>query len=83
MSGFRTFRRAPNSCGRHRELTRAAFRRKFQREMSEPDRRRELDVLAALSHQTNLSLGCYWEDESSCHRSVLRELLTDLGAEVV
>jgi uncharacterized protein YeaO (DUF488 family) len=40
------------------------FTRKFRREMSEPDRSRDLDVLAALSHQTNFSLGCYCEDES-------------------
>jgi uncharacterized protein YeaO (DUF488 family) len=43
----------------------------------------ELDVLAALSHQTNLSLGCYCEDENFCHRSVLRELLIERGADVV
>ena len=60
----------------------AAFRRAFLREMSHPDRSRELDVLAALSHQTNLSLGCYCEDESRCHRSVLRELLLERGADV-
>lgn len=60
----------------------SAFKRKFRREMSEPDRSRELDVLAALSHQTNLSLGCYCADESHCHRSVLRELLIERGAEV-
>src|SRR5450759_2557908 len=41
----------------------AAFSRKFRREMSAPDRSRELDVLAALSHHTNLSLGCYCPDE--------------------
>jgi uncharacterized protein YeaO (DUF488 family) len=61
----------------------AAFRRKFRREMSEPDRSRELDLLAALSRHTNLSLGCYCEDERRCHRSVLRELLTERGADVV
>jgi uncharacterized protein YeaO (DUF488 family) len=61
----------------------AAFTRKFRREMSEPDRSRELALLAALSHQTNLSLGCYCEDESRCHRSVLRELLVERGAAVV
>jgi uncharacterized protein YeaO (DUF488 family) len=58
----------------------AAFSRKFRREMSEPDRSRELDMLAALSRQTNLSLGCYCADESRCHRSVLRELLAERGA---
>ena len=61
----------------------AAFTRKFRREMSVPDRSRELDVLAALSHQTNLSIGCYCKDESRCHRSVLRELLKERGADVV
>jgi uncharacterized protein YeaO (DUF488 family) len=61
----------------------AAFRRKFRREMRTPDRSRELDVLAALSHRTNLSVGCYCEDESRCHRSVLRELLAERGADVV
>src|SRR5579863_10041535 len=60
----------------------AAFRRKFRHEMSGPDRSRELDVLAALSHQTNLSVGCYCKDESRCHRSVLRELLAERGADV-
>ena len=57
-----------------------AFKRKFRREMNAPDRSRELNVLAALSHHTNLSLGCYCEDENHCHRSVLRELLAERGA---
>lgn len=61
----------------------AAFRRKFLHEMSAPDRSRELDLLAALSHSTNLALGCYCRDESRCHRSVLRELLMKRGADVV
>jgi uncharacterized protein YeaO (DUF488 family) len=61
----------------------AEFVRKFRREMSAPERSRELDVLAALSHHANLSLGCYCKDESRCHRSVLRELLVERGAEVV
>jgi uncharacterized protein YeaO (DUF488 family) len=60
----------------------AAFRRKFRQEMNAPDRSRELDLLAALSHHTNMSLGCYCEDESRCHRSVLRELLAERGAKV-
>jgi uncharacterized protein YeaO (DUF488 family) len=61
----------------------AAFRRKFRQEMSAPDRSRELDVLAALSHQTNLSLGCYCKDENRCHRSILRELLAARGADLI
>jgi len=61
----------------------AAFKRKFRRQMSEPARSRDLDLLAALSHQTNLSIGCYCEEEAHCHRSVLRELLTERGADVI
>lgn len=61
----------------------AMFKRKFRAEMNEPDRSRELDVLAALSHHNNFSLGCYCEDENRCHRSVLRDLLKDRGADVV
>lgn len=59
-----------------------AFRRKFRHEMSAPDRSRELDVLAALSHTTNFAIGCYCDDESHCHRGVLRELLVERGAEL-
>jgi uncharacterized protein YeaO (DUF488 family) len=61
----------------------AAFKRKFRHEMSAPDRSRDLDLLAALSHSASLSLGCYCEDERHCHRSVLRELLQERGAKVV
>ncbi|MCC6587247.1 MAG: DUF488 family protein [Bryobacterales bacterium] len=60
----------------------AAFVRKYRKEMSEHDRGRELDMLAALSHQTNFSVGCYCEDEHRCHRSVLRELLKEHGAAI-
>ena len=52
----------------------------FKAEMNVPTARRALDLLAALSHGTNLSIGCYCESEAHCHRSVLRELLTDRGA---
>jgi len=58
------------------------FRRQFRTEMNQPDATRILDLLAALSHRTNLSVGCYCEDESHCHRGVLRELLVERGARV-
>ncbi len=58
----------------------ATFQRKFRAEMKQPDAVHLLDALAALSHQTSFSLGCYCEDESRCHRSVLRELLAQRGA---
>lgn len=60
----------------------AAFAKKYRAEMSKPDRQKTLDVLAALSHQTNFSVGCYCPEESHCHRSVLRALLLERGAEI-
>jgi len=59
-----------------------SFARKYRAEMARPESRRLLELLAALSHQTNLAVGCYCEDESRCHRSVLRELLAECGAEL-
>lgn len=58
------------------------FTRKFRAEMAQPDASRVLDLLAALSHQTAFSLGCYCEEEARCHRSVLRELLRERGADL-
>jgi len=58
------------------------FERKFRVEMKKPDEARLLDFLATLSHQTNFAVGCYCEDESRCHRSVLRKLLAERGAEL-
>lgn len=60
-----------------------AFRRKFKAEMGKPEPSRVLDLLAALSRQTGMAVGCYCEDEARCHRSVLRELLAERGAEIV
>jgi uncharacterized protein YeaO (DUF488 family) len=59
-----------------------SFQRKFRTEMGQPDPARLLDLLAALSHQTNLAVGCYCEDESRCHRAVLRQLLVERGAKL-
>ena len=61
----------------------ASFARKYRAEMARPDASRVLDLLAALSHAADLSVGCYCADESRCHRSLLRELLTARGAEIV
>ncbi len=60
----------------------AAFSRKYKAEMNLPDASHLLDTLAALSHQTAFSMGCYCEDESRCHRSLLRGLLVQRGAEI-
>ncbi|HZN47512.1 MAG TPA: DUF488 family protein [Ramlibacter sp.] len=60
----------------------AAFSRKYQAEMKQPDASHLLDALAALSHQTSFAMGCYCEDEQHCHRSLLRHLLQERGAAV-
>jgi len=60
----------------------AAFARAFRKEMSAPTPRRTLDLLAALSHEADFSLGCYCQDEARCHRSVLRALLAERGARI-
>ncbi len=59
-----------------------AFKRKFLAEMKLPEARRDLDLFAALSHQTNFAIGCYCKDESRCHRSILRELLEQRKANI-
>ena len=58
----------------------ATFARRYRAEMKRPAASRLLDLLAALSHVTALSVGCYCEDERHCHRSVLRQLLAERGA---
>ena len=59
----------------------AAFRRRYRAEMATPEAARAIELLAALSHHGNFSVGCYCEQEDRCHRSVLRELLAERGAE--
>jgi len=60
-----------------------AFVKKYRAEMKRPEASRLLTLLAALSQRTDFSVGCYCEDETRCHRSVLKELLSEHGANVV
>lgn len=60
----------------------AAFVKRYRGEMAVPEKVRMLKLLAALSHESNFSLGCYCAEEFRCHRSVLRALLEELGAEL-
>jgi uncharacterized protein YeaO (DUF488 family) len=60
----------------------AAFVKKYLAEMAAPGASRTLDLLAAMSHCANFSVGCYCADESRCHRSMLRTLLKERGAKV-
>jgi uncharacterized protein YeaO (DUF488 family) len=59
-----------------------SFVSRYRGEMKRPEARHVLDLLAALSHTTDFSVGCYCADESRCHRSVLRELLEERGAKI-
>lgn len=68
--------------GAKTDRERAAFAKRYRSEMAKPDASRALDLLAALSRGADFSVGCYCEDESRCHRSVLRTLLRERGAEV-
>lgn len=58
----------------------AAFARKYQAEMAAPEARHDLELLAALSHTADFSVGCYCENEDRCHRSLLKQLLLEHGA---
>lgn len=69
--------------GAHDERSWRAFVRRYRVEMKRPEARHLLDLLAALSRGTDFSVGCYCADESHCHRSILRELLAEHGAELV
>ena len=58
------------------------FTRLFRKELAEPDAAHSLDLLAALSHGTNFSIGCYCADEARCHRALLRAELFARGADI-
>ena len=58
------------------------FLKRYRAEMAQPEKARLLDLLVALSRQTDFSVGCYCEEEARCHRSVLRVLLAERGAEI-
>jgi uncharacterized protein YeaO (DUF488 family) len=59
------------------------FKKRYRAEMAAPDNAHLLELLAALSQQTDFSVGCYCPDEDRCHRSVLRALLAEKGARIV
>jgi uncharacterized protein YeaO (DUF488 family) len=59
------------------------FAKRYEAELKKPEQSHLLDALAALSKQTDFSVGCYCEDESRCHRSVLRRVLRERGADVL
>jgi uncharacterized protein YeaO (DUF488 family) len=60
----------------------AAFEKAYRREMATPEASRTIDRLAALSKTSHFSVGCYCQEESRCHRSILRHLLTAAGADI-
>jgi uncharacterized protein YeaO (DUF488 family) len=58
------------------------YARRYRAEMKQPEARRLIELLAALSQHANFSVGCYCENETRCHRSLLRELFVEAGAKV-
>ena len=60
----------------------SAFARKYRAEMAAPGARHDLELLALLSHTIDFSVGCYCQDESHCHRSILKQLLAENGARI-
>lgn len=58
------------------------FEKKYRAQMKKPDAAHILDLLAAMSHETNFSVGCYCENEERCHRSILRKILKERKADV-
>jgi uncharacterized protein YeaO (DUF488 family) len=60
----------------------SAFARKYKAEMAAPEATHTLKLLAALSHTTDFSVGCYCEHEHRCHRSILKQLLVENGAKM-
>lgn len=74
---IRWLREAPIDEKRFRQ-----FAKRYRAEMARPETRHVLALLAGLSRQTGLAVGCYCEDERFCHRSILRELLREVGAEM-
>ena len=61
----------------------AKYAKAYRSQMRSPPASRLIEFLAALSHQTNFSVGCYCADETKCHRSLLRDLLAEAGAQLV
>jgi uncharacterized protein YeaO (DUF488 family) len=59
------------------------FEKRYIKELSSPDSQRLINLLIALSKQTNFSIGCYCENEEKCHRSILREVLANQGATII
>ncbi|SRR5258706_2857388 len=68
--------------GANSEVHWTLFKRKYQAEMAKPDAAHSIELLARLSHSANFSIGCYCEQEARCHRSILRELLANAGADL-
>ena len=60
----------------------ARYERSYRAEMKTPQAKRLIALLAAMSHDSNFSVGCYCENESKCHRSILRRLLIEAGAAI-
>jgi uncharacterized protein YeaO (DUF488 family) len=61
----------------------AAYEKRYRSEMSKPAAQRLIQMLAALSRQTNFSFGCYCENPNYCHRAILKALLAEASAVII
>lgn len=61
----------------------STFAKRYRAELNAPEAARTIALLAQLSHGANFSMGCYCQEEAKCHRSILRALLLENGAEVL
>lgn len=59
------------------EMKFAAFARRYRAEMKKGDTRHVIDLVAAMAEKGPVHLGCFCEDDSCCHRSVLKKLVED------
>jgi uncharacterized protein YeaO (DUF488 family) len=60
----------------------ATFARRYRAEMAKAPASRIIELIAALSRDASISVGCFCEDQDRCHRSLLRELLVQAGADL-
>lgn len=60
-------------------MTDQTFFRRYRSEMKATDPRQVIRLLAELARNTPISICCYCEDESRCHRTVLAELILQEG----
>lgn len=57
------------------ELAPQIFERRYRAEMNHPPQQQAIALLAGIAARMPIYLGCFCEDESHCHRRILRGLV--------